>query len=133
MKRFALFVGIGGLSSLLQFILLILFIEAGVLSEVSASAAGYLLSSIFNYWANYHYTFKSTRSHWEAFPRFAVAVAIGLSANTLLFAGFLFLFDHYIPLPWIEHYLVAQVLATGLTVILNFAIQKFWIYRNTLQ
>lgn len=130
MKRFALFVGIGGISSLIQFLLLIIFVETRLLTEVPASAAGYVLSSLFNYWANYRFTFKSTRSHTEAFPRFIVAVGIGLLCNTLLFASLLWLFDNYLPIPWIENYLVAQFIATGITVFINFAVQKIWIYRN---
>lgn len=130
MKRFALFVGVGGLSTVIQFLLLSLFIELNLLPHVAASAAGYLLSSFFNYWANYRYTFNSNSNHKETFPKFVMAVAIGLSANTLLFAGFLFFFDNYLALPWVEHYLVAQFLATGITVVLNFCVHKFWIYRN---
>ncbi len=130
MKRFALFLGIGGFCTLLQFLLLIVFVESQLMSEVYASAAGYALSSLVNYWANYHYTFKSTRSHKDTFPKFVVAVAIGLSTNTALFAAFLFIFENYLPLPWVEPYLVAQVLATGITVVLNFLVHKIWIYRN---
>jgi putative flippase GtrA len=130
MKRFALFLGIGGLSTLLQFLLLILFVESRLLPEVGASVAGYVLSSIFNYWANYHYTFNSRSNHKETLPKFVVAVAIGLSTNTALFAVFLFIFDQHLPLPWVEHYLAAQFLATGITVVLNFCVHKFWIYRN---
>lgn len=130
MKRFAFFLGVGGLSTLIQFLLLILFVESHLLPEVGASVAGYLLSSLFNYWANYRYTFNSRSNHKETFPKFVLAVTIGLSANTALFAAFLFIFDHYLPLPSVEHYLVAQFLATGITVVLNFCVHKFWIYRN---
>lgn len=130
MKRFALFVGIGGISTLIQFLLLILFVESRLLSEVTASAVGYMLSSLFNYWANYRYTFRSSSSHAQTFPKYVLAVAIGLSTNTLLFAAFLWLFNNYLTLPWVEHYLAAQFLATGTTVVLNFVVHKFWIYRN---
>lgn len=130
MKRFALFVGIGGISSFFQFLLLITFVETKLLTEVAASAASYISLSVFSYWANYRLTFKSTRSHSEAFPRFVIAVGIGLLCNTLLFAAFLWLFDNFLPIPWIENYVAAQFIATGLTVFINFAVQKIWIYRN---
>lgn len=135
MKRFALFLGVGGLSTLIQFLLLIFFVETHLLTEVSASATGYLLSSLFNYWANYRFTFNSKIKHTQAFPKYAVAVAIGLSSNTLLFALLLFMLDHYLPgqysgFPWLEHYVIAQFFATGITVCLNFAVHKYWIYRN---
>lgn len=130
MKHFVLFVGIGGISTLIQFLLLILFVESHLLPEVYASAAGYVLSSFFNYWANYRFTFNSTSSHAETFPKYAFAVALGLTINVLLFATFLWLFDNYLELHWVEHYLVAQFLATGISVFLNFIVHKLWIYRN---
>lgn len=130
MKRFVLFLGVGGLSTLIQYALLIFFVETRLLPEVPASMAGYALSSLFNYWANYRYTFKSNNNHKTAFPKFMVTVAIGLSVNTVCFTTFLFLFNNYIPIPWIAPYLAAQVLATGITTVLNFFVHKIWIYRN---
>jgi putative flippase GtrA len=135
MKRFGLFLLVGVLSTLIQFLFLIIFVETELLPEVIASATGYLLSSLFNYWANYRFTFQSNAKHSQAFPKYLVAVAIGLSSNTLLFAGLFFTFnqifsDGYIIFSWLENYLVAQCFATGITVCLNFAVQQFWIYRH---
>lgn len=121
MKRFITFVGIGGLSTLLQFVLLILMVELHILPELIASPASYLLSSVFNYLANYHITFSSTKDHRETLPKFIAAVALGLTSNTLLFALFLWLLDNY---------LIAQFIATGITVFLNFMVHKLWIYRS---
>lgn len=121
MKRFITFVGIGGLSTLLQFMLLIIMVELHLLPELIASPVTYLLSSIFNYFANYHLTFNSQKSHAETLPKFIAAVALGLTSNTLLFALFLWLLDNY---------LVAQFLATGITVFLNFMVHKLWIYKH---
>jgi putative flippase GtrA len=130
MKRFALFIGIGGISTLIQFLLLILFVESHLLSAVVASAAGYVFAAFFSYWANYHFTFASKQSHWVAFPKFAFTVALGLSTNTLLFAVLFYTFNHLWQPPLVEPYLVAQVLATGFTLIVNFAMHKFWIYKE---
>jgi len=123
MKRFITFVGIGGLSTLLQFALLIALVELHLLTELIASPVSYLLSSIFNYLANYHLTFKSNKSHTETLPKFMVAVGIGLTSNTLLYALFLWLLGN-------NNYLIAQILATGITVFLNFMIHKLWIYKH---
>ena len=49
------------------------------------------------------------------------AVAIGLAANTLLFA----FFYHFL-----KNYFIAQLLATSITVFLNFLIHKLWIYKD---
>lgn len=130
MKRFALFLSIGGISTLIQFLLLILFVETRLLSAVSASAASYILAAFFSYWANYRFTFNSKQSHWKAFPKFALTVALGLAINTLLFAILFYAFIQLWRPPWIEPYLVAQALATGLTLIVNFVMHKFWIYKE---
>lgn len=121
MKRFVMFVGVGGAATLLQFVLLALMVEFKLLPEVAASAASYGISAVFNYLANYHLTFASNSSHKSTLPKFAVTALLGLCVSTLLFACFLFL---------INQYLVAQCLATGITLVLNFSIHKWWIYRN---
>lgn len=121
MKRFIIFVGVGGAATLLQFAFLALLVEFHLLPKVVASAVSYGLSAIFNYLANYYLTFASKTNHRETLPKFVVTAFLGLSVSTLLFAFFLFLIDQY---------LVAQCLATGITLILNFSIHKLWIYRN---
>lgn len=130
MKRFALFLSIGGISTLIQFLLLILFVETRLSSEVIASAASYILAAFFSYWANYHFTFNSRQCHSKAFPKFALTVALGLTINTLLFALLFYVFNQLWRPPWVEPYMVAQALATGFTVIVNFVMHKFWIYKG---
>lgn len=121
MKHFIKFLGIGGISTLLQFVLLALLVELKLAPEIIASATSYFLSSIFNYLANYHFTFASNSSHKSTLPKFVATVGLGLTVSTLLFAVFL----HFL-----GHYLVAQFLATGITVCLNFLVHKLWIYKG---
>jgi putative flippase GtrA len=122
------YIGIGGISTLIQFGLLTLLVECYLTPEVIASAASYALSSIFNYLANYRFTFGSNLSHLKTLPKFVLAVCIGLSVNTLLFSIFL-------NIPYSNElgqykYLVAQFMATSITVLLNYLIHKFWIYKG---
>ncbi len=121
MKRFVIFTGVGGLSTLLQFGLLAAFIETGLATPVFSSALSYGLSAVFNYLANYHLTFASRSNHSKTFPKFALTACIGMSISTGIFAAMSLLTSHY---------LIAQAVATGITLIINFAIHKFWIYRN---
>lgn len=130
MKRFVLFVGIGGISTLIQFLLLILFVESRLLPEVIASAASYILASFFSYWANYRFTFNSKQSHSKAVPKFVLTVVLGLTINTLLFATLLYAFIQFWQPPWVEPYLAAQALATGFTLVVNFLMHKLWIYQE---
>jgi putative flippase GtrA len=125
MKHFIKYLSIGGLSTLIQFLLLALLVEFKIAPVVVASAASYFLSSIFNYLANYHFTFESDSSHFHTLPKFAVAVAIGLTVNTLLYACFLKIIGH-------EHYLIAQCLATGITLFVNYLVNKLWVYKERL-
>lgn len=138
------YLGIGSISTLIQFLLLTLLVKYKLTSEiiisaetyvalqifnpapftiaaeVIASAIAYFLSSIFNYFANYHFTFASSSSHAKTLPKFAAAVGLGLATNTILFALFF---------KFVENYLVSQFLATGITVFLNFLVHKLWIYK----
>jgi|CXWL01.1.fsa_nt_gi putative flippase GtrA len=146
MYHFFKYLSIGSISTLIQFLLLTFLVkfrltpeliistadypllsifnphEFKLAPEVIASAASYFLSSIFNYLANYHFTFSSNASHYKTLPKFIVAVSLGLTANTSLFALFFHIFAHYI---------AAQFLATGITVFLNFLVHKLWIYKGS--
>lgn len=121
MKRFVIFAGVGGAATLLQFILLALLVEFQLLPEVAASAVSYGLAAVFSYYANYYLTFASNSNHSDTLPKFVATVILGLSVSTALFAVFLWL---------INQYLIAQCLASGITLVLNFSIHKLWIYRN---
>lgn len=121
MKYFIKFLGIGGIATLLQFLLLALLVEFELAPEIMASALSYFLSSTFNYLANYYITFASHSSHSQTLPKFGLTVAAGLTLSTLLFASFLQVFGHY---------MLAQMLATGITVCLNFLVHKLWIYKG---
>ena len=119
-NQFMRFLTVGGIATGVQFLLLILFVELGLLEKVAASALAYGLAAIVNYLLNYYFTFNSNKRHREAFSKFVIVVAIGLSVNTLTFWGLLGL------LPF---YLIAQVGATLTTLIVNFLLHKYWIYR----
>lgn len=121
MKAFAKFVGIGGLATAIQYGLMILFIEFLAINAVAASASSYALSAMFNYTANYYWTFHSDAKHLQTLPKFALASILVLIINTLLFWFFLHAGLHY---------LVAQVIATVITLFINFSIHKIWIYRK---
>lgn len=113
------FLLVGGVATGTQFLLLILFVELLSIQEVVASASAYGCASIVNYLLNYYFTFNSNKSHKTAFAQFIVVVAIGLGINTLSFSLFI-LFTHYF---------IAQIMATLITLISNFLLHKYWIYR----
>jgi putative flippase GtrA len=134
MKHFFKFIVIGGLSTLIQFVVLALLVELTGMQEVIASAISYVLSGFFNYYANFHVTFSSTSRHAETLPRFLASACLGLSVNILLFSFFLYSLEgiHLIQFRMIPNYYIAQFFATGITLVLNFTVSKFWIYKARL-
>lgn len=119
-QRLVRFAAVGGGATGLQFVLLLLFVELLRLEKVGASAAAFAISAGFNYWLNYHFTFASNLSHTRTLPKFALVALVGLAINTGSFAALLL----------ILHYLPAQVIATGITLLSNFTLHQFWIYRR---
>jgi putative flippase GtrA len=115
------FLVIGRADTGIQFLLLSLLIEFDATTEILASALAYVLAAIFNYLANYHLTFASNQAHRDTLPKFIITATLGLGINTLIFAIVFYL---------TAYYLVAQIFATGCTLIINFLLHKFWIYRN---
>nr|WP_256504499.1 GtrA family protein [Gilvimarinus xylanilyticus] len=112
---------VGGTATALQYLFLVLLVELTGTPKVACSAIAFALSAVYNYLANYYFTFQATHKHRESSLKFAVVVVLGLALNTLVF----YIADIVLP-----HYLLAQIIATGVTLISNFLLHKFWIYRS---
>lgn len=115
------FLLVGGFATLTQFVVLFLLVELQVCTEVVASGLGYGAGAIVNYLLNYYVTFNSAQNHLATLPKFIAVVAFGLSVNTLVF---------YVAnalLPW---YGLSQCVATGASLVANYLLHRFWIYRN---
>lgn len=133
MVRFIKFALIGGAATLLQFFLLGIFVEFLGMVPTLASATSYCGSAVFNYLANYYLTFNSNRSHTKTLPKFIVTVAIGMALSTALFSVFNYALTNFLLKDTIlfnRAYLIAQLFATLLTLVVNFLMHKFWIYRR---
>lgn len=72
---------IGGLSTAIQHVILIVLVQLVGIGAVLASAVGDALSSVLSYTLNYRYTFRSRRAHHQALPRFALISMTGLAFN----------------------------------------------------
>lgn len=119
-KRFGRFLLVGGSATLLQYLLLILLAEMTPLAHHYCSAFSYALAAVFNYLANYYFTFQASSKHSSTSFRFAITVALGLGLNTLVF---------YLANTLLPHYLLSQIVATGVTLTSNYLLHKHWTYR----
>lgn len=121
LKQIARFLGVGALATLTQYLILISLVEFFSISPVPASAIGFALSAIFNYSANYYFTFSSKEPHAIAGLKFTVVASIGLVLNTVS----MYLLVDLLAL----QYLIAQILSTGIVLFWNFFANRHWTYK----
>jgi putative flippase GtrA len=121
--KFLKFASVGGVATGFQYVLMILFIEGFHVVPLHASVLSYFVSSVFNYWANYHFTFSSSLSHKKTFPKFALVAGSGLILNAMVFHAAYTTLDGL--------YLLAQVVATICVLLWNFAVNHFWSFSDT--
>ncbi|WP_299599638.1 GtrA family protein [uncultured Microbulbifer sp.] len=118
--RFGSFVAVGGFATATQYLALVMLIELAEVAPVWASALAYGCGALVSYLLNFHITFRGRAGHRQALPRFVVVVGVGLGVNTLCF---------YLVLV-VTPYLIAQVVATLVTLFSNYLLHHLWIYRE---
>ena len=112
------FLGVGAVSTLLQYLLLVVCVEWFGLNAALGSCIGFVVSACLNYGLNYHFTFRSDNPHRVAVSRFAAVATMGLAIN----GGLMALLAHYTRLP----YIVCQVFTTLIVLVWNFLCNALW-------
>lgn len=120
--RFGRFLVVGLIATGVQYLVLVIGVEALGARPASASAAGFVLGAVVGYLLNRSYTFRSRLGHAVGAARFATVAAVGLLGNVLFMA----LLTGYLHL----HYVLAQVLTTGVVMLWNFAANALWTFRR---
>ena len=118
MTQFVRFLLVGGVATLVQYVVLLAFVVGGFTGPVVGSTVGYIASAWLNYFANHRFTFRSARPHSVALPRFAVVVVFGVALNAMLMS----VGTQALGL----HYLFAQLLATAAVISWNFFAARRW-------
>lgn len=119
-RQFVRFAGVGCISAIGHYGLLIVLVRGAGVAAVPASTAGALLGAWINYSLNYRFTFRSSKNHKESVSKFAAVAVVGLLLNTLFM--------------WIGvdvlhmHYLLSQIITTGLVMIWSFLGNRFWTF-----
>ena len=121
LRQFTRFTGVGFISAIGHYGLLIALVQGIGVEPVRASVAGALLGAWINYVMNYHYTFRSRQPHRESVTKFAVVAAIGLLLNTI----FMWLGVDVLN----AHYLLSQVATTALVLFWSFGANRLWTFR----
>jgi putative flippase GtrA len=123
LDRFPHFAFVGAVSTGIQYLILSSLVILARADPVAASAIGFVMAAAANYLLNYRFTFRSTQPHGPALLKFITLASIGLLLNSaimqLLARGAL-------------HYLLAQVVATGVVLLWNFFGNACWTFRSTV-
>jgi len=121
-SQFIRFAGVGVVGTVVHYSVLIISVQFLRVPPVPASVMGFVLGGIVNYYLNYRITFRSNKKHYETFSKFFSIAFVGLLFNTVLMALFAEILN------W--HYLISQIMTTGLVLLWNFAGNKLWTFRE---
>jgi putative flippase GtrA len=119
-SQFSRFVLVGGFSTALQYLILVLLVRATGTDPVVASSIGYVLSALANYDLNYRLTFRSRVPYLGGMFRYSLVMTTGLLLNGVMMA----VGTKVLAL----HYLFAQVAATIVVLFWNFFAHRRWTY-----
>ena len=120
LRQFLKFAGVGVVGTAVQYTTLFVLVQFAGIYPVAASTAGFILGALVNYHLNYIYTFDSSKSHFEAMPKFFIVASVGLFLNGMIMQFFI----SYFALP----YIFAQLIATALVLLWNFAANRVWTF-----
>ncbi len=119
-RQFSMFVVVGVAAAVVHYGLLIALVEIRGVRPVPATLAGYVAGGVVSYVLNRRHTYRSDRPHEEAGWRFAVVAGVGF----VLTSVFMYLLHDLAGL----HYLLAQVLTTGVVLVWSFVAHRIWTF-----
>lgn len=117
--RFAI-VGAGGTTG--HYAILLILVELEIAAPMPASAIGFAIGAVVNYFLNHKYTFRSSVPHWNGLPKFLTIAAVGLALNTAVMA----LTRLNPPI----HYVIVQIIATCVVLLWAFTANRAWTFNE---
>lgn len=112
---------VGGLSFIIDLGLLTLLKEVFRVDLWIATPIAFIVSLIFNFWAQRVFTFRATNHAHVSFVKYSLLVVFNIFATDMI-------------VNWISltqaGYGIGKVVATGITTVWNFYLYKYWIFRG---
>jgi putative flippase GtrA len=116
------YAGVGAVGTLAQYLVLVGIVSLGHGNPITGSVTGAIVGAIVNYGLNRRITFRSSARHRDTLPKFALTAAFGVLLNGLVMK--VLAEDNHV------QYLVAQLVATGLVLVLTFMVNSIWTFRQ---
>ena len=120
--QFLSFLGAGAIATTCHYAVLVALVEVANVVPVSASALGALTGAAISYYLNRNFTFHSKADHRKTAPKFFAVALLAIVINTALMV----VFTIWLLIP----YFLAQVLTTGLLIIITFGLNKLWSFKE---
>lgn len=118
--RVVRFVIVGGLATVLSFVLVILCVELLGIDPVVSVAVVYLLILVAGYFAQRLWVFESQRPHAAAFPRFVISSVIAMLLNTSIMAITVHVLERW--------YVIGLIVATVVLPTTSFLLNRYWAF-----
>ena len=116
------FLIIGGITSLVNFILVFIIVHLGLAKPLVANFFAFLIAFNVSYFGHRFLTFPTTtQSHVKAGTQFFINALIGLVLNEIIYSILL----HILHI----QYLIALFITMGLVAIYTFVVSKFFIFK----
>lgn len=121
-RQYITFAAIGAVGTLCHYTVLIYLVQIHSFSATIASSMAFVVGSIVNFILNYNYNFTSNRNIVNLYIRFFTVAIFGFSINLLVMYTGTNLTD--------IHYVVVQIIATGITLQSNYFLTKYWAFSD---
>ena len=118
--QFLRYTSVGALATAVHYALLVLGVEAFGWPAFAASGFGAVVGAQVAYAGNRRFTFAHRGDVRASWPRFQATALVGAGVGMGIVA---------LGVRWGVHYLVAQMVATGASLVLTFAINRAWSFR----
>lgn len=122
MNQFINFIGAGAIATALHYSVLLILVEIFGFNVVLSSGIGALVGGITSYILNRRFTFHSNLPHSKTLPKFFVVAGFAVLLNIALMQLFTVTFS--------TPYLFAQILTTGLLIVVTFGLNKLWSFKE---
>jgi putative flippase GtrA len=119
-RDFLRFATVGAVATAAHYTVLIGLTELGGMNPVGATVFGFAVGAVVSYTLNRRYTFAVRPAFMQGFVKFAIVVGVGAVLNAAIVAFFI---------RYGLHYMIAQVIATGLVLVWNFTAARLIVFR----